>query len=533
MLAGRGVTSMPRTQFAVSYRSMRWQVIARLLTASAKFTFRQRGVGFRVFEPSNDGYGGAVASGLLDAQPTGGAEMALVSLTPARAGLRGRWYRQVYVWVLVGMVLGAATGLLAPAIGKSLGVLGDTFVNLLTMLLGPIIFCMVVGGIGAVANLRQVGAVALRSILYFEVITTIALVLGLAVINVVRPGEGLNIAVGSLKISEEVAKKTSAAESLDWTHYFTQLVPGNVVASFASGAILQILLFSVLVGIAIAVLGERARPVARGIAIIGEILFTVVRFVTCVAPVGVFGAMAYTTANFGVSMLGALVKLILTFYGTAIIFTVVVLGSVLLLIGLAPWRTLRYFKEEVFIALGASSSEVAIPGIVRKLESLGVSKGTAGIAVSAGYSFNLDGTCIYLTLSTMFIAQAVGINLSFGQQLVLLAVMLLSSKGTAGVTGGGFVMLVATVSSLSLIPVAGVMLVFGVDRFMSECRAVVNVLGNAVAGLVVSRWQGEIRPAQVSAIMSSTKTDGSHDEGPDRIPREDRVPENACIRENA
>jgi aerobic C4-dicarboxylate transport protein len=435
--------------------------------------------------------------------------MALVnsadSMTGGRTQARGRWYRQLYVWVLIGMVLGAATGLIAPKFGKSLEILGDSFVSLLTMLLGPIIFCMVVGGIGAVANLRQVGKVALRSVLYFEVVTTIALLLGLVVVNLVRPGAGLNIAAGSLAISDDVAEKTAAGESLQWTHYFTQLIPENIVKSFADGALLQVLFFSVLMGVAIAVLGERARPVARGIQTLNEILFTVVRFVTYAAPVGVFGAMAFTTASFGASLLGALVTLVLTFYGTAIVFVVVVLGAVLLLVGFAPMRTFRYFKDEVLLALGASSSEVAIPGIVRKLENVGVSKGTAGISVSAGYSFNLDGTCIYLTLATMFIAQALGIHLSFGQQVVMLLVMLLSSKGTAGVTGGGFVMLAATISSLGLIPVAGVMLVFGVDRFMSECRAVVNVLGNAVAGLVVSRWQGEIQPAQVGAIMSGSK----------------------------
>jgi aerobic C4-dicarboxylate transport protein len=216
----------------------------------------------------------------------------------------------------------------------------------------------------------------------------------------------------------------------------------------------------------------------------------------------VFGAMAYTAGNFGAASLGALLKLIMTFYATSFVFIVVVLGSILLSVGLRPWRVLRYFRDEVLLALGASSSEVALPGIVRKLENLGVSKGTAGISVTAGYSFNLDGTCIYLTLTTVFIAQALGIELSVGQQVMLLLLMLLASKGTAGVTGGGFVMLTTSVSALGLIPVGGVMLVFGIDRFMSECRAVVNSLGNAVAGLVIGRWQGEIRPAQVHAIMS-------------------------------
>jgi aerobic C4-dicarboxylate transport protein len=416
-----------------------------------------------------------------------------------------RWYRRLYVWILAGMALGAATGLVAPEFGRSLEVLGDTFVSLLTMLLGPIIFCMVVGGITAVANLRHVGAVALRSIVYFEVVTTIALVLGLVVVNVVRPGAGMGVDAASLTVSDEVAERTDAAQSLEWTDYFTQLVPDNVVGSFAEGAVLQILFVAVLFGTALAVIGEPARPIARGVENLSAVLFTMVRFVTYAAPVGVFGAMAYTTGNFGAATIGALLTLIGTFYATSLVFVVVVLGSVLLLVGLNPLRTFRYFRSEILLALGASSSEVAVPGIVRKLENVGVSKGTAGISVSAGYSFNLDGTCIYLTLSSMFIAQALGIELSFGEQLVLLAVMLLSSKGTAGVTGGGFVMLTTTVSSLSFIPVSGVMLVFGIDRFMSECRAVVNALGNAVAGLVIARWQGETTAAEITAIMDGRR----------------------------
>jgi aerobic C4-dicarboxylate transport protein len=425
--------------------------------------------------------------------------------TQVRVSPRRRWYRRLYVWVLVGMALGAATGLVVPEFGRSLEVLGDTFVRLLTMLLGPIIFCMVVGGIAAVANLRQVGKVALRSIVYFEVVTTVALLLGLAVVNVVQPGAGMGVDAAALTLSDDVAERADAARSLEWTDYFTQIVSHNIVGSFAEGAVLQILFFAVLFGIALAVIGEPARPIARGIDRLSQVLFTIVRLVTYAAPVGVFGAMAYTMGTFGAATLGALLELIGTFYVTSVVFVVVVLGSVLIMVGLNPLRTFRYFRSEILLALGASSSEVAIPGIVRKLENVGVSKGTAGISVSAGYSFNLDGTCIYLTLSSVFIAQALGIDLSFGDQIVMLLVMLLSSKGTAGVTGGGFVMLMTTVSSLPFIPVSGVMLVFGIDRFMSECRAVVNALGNAVAGIVIARWQGETTAAGISAIMSGRR----------------------------
>lgn len=420
--------------------------------------------------------------------------MALSTHASTHGGPRARrpWYRRLQLWILVGLVAGAVTGLVAPSFGRGLEPLGTLFVSLLTMLLGPIIFCMVVTGVGAVADLRQVGRVALRSILYFELVTTLALVLGLVAVNVVRPGAGLGIAASSLKISADAADKVDAAQPQSLSDHLLNAVPSNIVASFANGSILQVLVFAVLFGVALAVLGERARPVTRGIERLSEVLFTIVRFVTYVAPIGVFGAMAYTIGSFGSATIGALIKLIATFYATSAIFIVVGLGGVLLLTRLNPVRVFAYFKEEVVLALGASSSEVAIPGIIRKLRGLGASPGTAGISVGAGYSFNLDGTCIYLTLSTLFIAQALGIDLTLGQQLLLLLVMLLSSKGTAGITGGGFVQLTATISSLSLIPVAGVMLVFGVDRFMSECRAVVNSLGNAVAGIVIARLEGEI-----------------------------------------
>ncbi|MBL1111004.1 cation:dicarboxylase symporter family transporter [Streptomyces sp. 110] len=283
--------------------------------------------------------------------------------TRARVPVRRRWYRQLYVWVLAGMVLGAATGLLAPEFGRSMEVLGDTFVSLLTMLLGPIIFCMVVGGIAAVANLCQVGKVALRSIVYFEVVTTIALILGLAVVNLVRPGDGMGVDAHSLKVSAEVAQHTDAGQTLKWTDYFTQLVPDNIVGSFAEGAVLQILFFAVLFGIALAVIGEPARPIARGIEGLSRVLFTIVRLVTYAAPVGVFGAMAYTTGSLGTATVGALLKLIGTFYATSVVFMVVVFGSVLLLVGLSPLRTLRYFRSEILLSAVPRRSSTPSPRV--------------------------------------------------------------------------------------------------------------------------------------------------------------------------
>ncbi|WP_079704237.1 cation:dicarboxylate symporter family transporter [Plantibacter cousiniae (nom. nud.)] len=407
----------------------------------------------------------------------------------------------MYVWVVVGMVVGIIVGFLAPDFGASLEPVGEAFVALITMLLGPIIFCMVVAGVAAVSNLRKLGAVALRSLIYFEIVTTIAMVFGLVAVNVVRPGADLRVDPASLEVTAAAAERIDAAKGMRWSDYFTQLIPSNIVESFATGSILQILVFSVLFGIALTVVGEPAKGVARGVERLGTVLFTIVRFVTYLAPIGVFGAMAYTVGAHGAAVIGGLLKLIGTFYVTSALFLIIVLGGILLLARLNPLSTLRYFREEVLLALGASSSEVALPGIIRKLERVGVEKGTAGVTVSAGYSFNLDGTSIYLSLTTVFIAQALGIDLGLGQQLLLLVIMLLSSKGTGGVTGGGFVMLNATVASTGLVPIAGTMLVLGIDRFMSECRAVVNSLGNAVAGLVIARWQGEITSAEANAIM--------------------------------
>lgn len=424
--------------------------------------------------------------------------MARESLSPKRS----RWFQRLYVWVVAGMVAGVVVGFLAPEFGASLEPVGDAFIALITMLLGPIIFCMVVSGIAAVSNLRKLGAVAMRSLIYFEIVTTIAMIFGLVAVNVVRPGADLRVDPASLEVTAAAAERIDAAKGLQWSDYFTQLIPSNIVESFATGSILQILVFSVLFGIALTVVGEPAKVVARGVDRLSMVLFTIVRFVTYLAPIGVFGAMAYTVGAHGAAVITGLLKLIGTFYVTSALFIVIVLGGVLLLARLNPLYTLRYFREEVLLALGASSSEVALPGIIRKLERVGVDKGTAGVTVSAGYSFNLDGTSIYLSLTTVFIAQALGIDLDLGQQLVLLVIMLLSSKGTGGVTGGGFVMLNATVASTGLVPIAGTMLVLGIDRFMSECRAVVNSLGNAVAGLVIARWQGEITPAGANAIMS-------------------------------
>lgn len=427
-------------------------------------------------------------------------------MVPSRTGVAAPvhkpWYRHLYVWVLAGMLAGALVGLVAPDFGASLQVMGDVFIALLTMVIGPLMFVMIVSGIGAVGDLRGIGAVALRSIAYFQVTTVLALLFAVTAVTLVRPGDGLTIDVGQLDVSDEVSEASAEASTASWSDYVVEMFPENIVASFAEGELLHILIFAVLCGIGLATLGERGRSVARAVDRLGEVLFAIVRLVLYAAPFGVFGAMAYTVGHFGVDAIVSLLKLIGTFYGTSIAFVVVVLGGALLLVRLNPIHVVRYFKDEILLALGASSSEVALPGIVRKLTAVGVRRGTAGMSVSAGYSFNLDGQSIYIVLAGVFISQAVGIELGVGQLLLLLLLVMVMANGTGGVTGGGFVLLTVTLAAFPVIPVAGVMIVFGIDRFMSECRAVVNSFGNAVAGLVIARWQGEVTAAEVNAIMA-------------------------------
>ncbi|QBJ97088.1 cation:dicarboxylase symporter family transporter [Rhodococcus sp. ABRD24] len=439
-----------------------------------------------------------------------------------RRQIRKDWYRQLYVWVLIAMASGAVFGLVTPDVAVELKPIGEAFVDLLTMVIGPIVFCMVVGGVASAGSMKRLGGVAGRSLIYFEIVTTIALLLGLLAVNLIQPGAGMNADADDLEVSEKVQSSIEAGGQLHWYDYILQVIPSNIVEAFAENLILQILVFSVLFAAALLAMGDTGRQIAGSITRVGDALFKVVQIVMWVAPVGVFGAMAYTVGNYGAATLGALAALVGTFYLTSLIFVLVVLGGILAAIGLKPFLVWRYLKDEILLALGASSSEVALPGIVRKLEAAGVPKSTAGVTVGAGYSFNLDGTSIYLTLSTVFIAQALGIDLTLEQQLVMIGTMLLTSKGTAGVTGGGFVMLTTTVSSLSFIPTAGVMLVLGIDRFMSECRAVVNSLGNAVAGLVVARWQREIDPSDVCARMADYIASG-RDSAP-ATPAEDTTP---------
>jgi aerobic C4-dicarboxylate transport protein len=414
-------------------------------------------------------------------------------------------YKQIYFWVLVGIVLGILVGHFFPKTGQALEPIGESFVNLITMVIAPIIFCTVVAGIAGMADLKSVGRIGLKALIYFEVLTTVALILGLVVINVVQPGAGVN--AEPPKLSGDAAGYVEQGEASHWYDFIFHIFPDSFVGAFAEGNILQVLFISILVAIALQLMGEVGRPVTRAIGMIGKVFFQIVRIIMYAAPIGAFGAMAYAIGTYGIDTLTSLFTLIMTFYATAIFFVVVVLGGVAALCGINILKLLRYIKEELLIVLGTSSSETVLPQLMKKIEHLGAPRPVVGLTVPAGYSFNLDGTAIYLTLAAVYIAQAQNVGLSIGQQLGILGVLLLTSKGAAGVTGSGFIVLAATLASVGTIPVAGVMLIFGIDKFMSECRALTNVCGNSVASIFVSKWEGQWDAAYARKVLDSPEDD--------------------------
>ncbi|MBC7373378.1 MAG: C4-dicarboxylate transporter DctA, partial [Frankiales bacterium] len=412
---------------------------------------------------------------------------ALPTASPVTA--RPRFYRQLYFWVLLGIALGIVVGAVAPGVGIALKPLGDTFVNAIKMIITPIIFVTVVAGIASVADLRGFGRIGGKALLYFEVVTTVALLLGMVVMNIVKPGAGVNADPTTIEVSDTVGGYISTANDQSSWHLVTDIVPSSVVGAFAEGNVLQVLFFAVLFGIAVKSLGKAGEPIARGIDNLSVVVFKILKYVMYAAPVGAFGAMAFTIGEYGLDTLTSLGKLIATFYLTALFFVIVVLGLIARSCGVNIFKLLRYLKAELLIVLGTSSSETVLPQLMKKLEHLGAPRQVVGLTVPTGYSFNLDGTCIYLTLAALFVAQAQNVELSIAAQLGILAVLLLTSKGAAGVTGSGFIVLAATLTSTA-IPVAGIMLIFGIDKFMSECRALTNVCGNSVASIVVARWEG-------------------------------------------
>ncbi|WP_239589872.1 C4-dicarboxylate transporter DctA [Streptomyces aureoverticillatus] len=411
------------------------------------------------------------------------------------------WYRQLYFWVLTAIVCGILTGWLWPDVGVGLEPVGTTFVSAIKMLITPIVFLTIVGGIGGVDSLRRVGRVGLKSLVCFQAGTLVALALGLLAVNLFRPGAGVHADPGELRLAGDAAQYVKDGEGQSWWHFLTDVVPSSAVGAFAEGNILQVIFFSVLFGIALKAVGPPGVPIVDGINRLSTVVFKILHYVMLAAPVGAFGAMAFTIGKYGISTLTSLGRLIGLFYGTSLFFVVVVLGTALALLRISIFRLLHYLREEFLIVLGTSSSESVLPRLMTKLTGLGVRRDIVGLTVPTGYSFNLDGSSIYLSLAAVYIAQATDTPLSLGQQLGLLAVMILTSKGSGGVTGAGFIALAATLSSVGTVPAAGIMLIFGIDKFMSECRALTNLAGNSVATLLVTRWEGVLDTARVNRVL--------------------------------
>ena len=411
-----------------------------------------------------------------------------------------RLAHSLYAQVLIAVVAGALLGHFNPPLGEAMRPLGEGFIKLVKMLIAPIVFTTVVTGIAKMGDLKKVGRVGAKALIYFEVLTTLALFIGLAVGKLVEPGAGMNADPATLD-SKVIAGYASAGHSMSTADFLLNIIPKDVVDAFARGDILQVLFFSVLCGVALAALKADGTRMLHLIDEFSHVLFRIIGIIMRVAPVGAFGAMAFTVGKFGIASLAKLGLLIGAFYATSLLFVLVVLGLVLRRTGLSIFKFLRYIRQEILIVLGTSSSESALPLLMAKLEKLGCSKPVVGLVVPMGYSFNLDGTSIYLTLATLFIAQATNTQVSFGQEMEILAVLLLTSKGAAAVTGGGFITLAATLSAVGNIPVAGLALLIGVDRFMSEARAITNLIGNGVAAVVVSRWEGELDHRRALAVL--------------------------------
>lgn len=395
-------------------------------------------------------------------------------------------YQKLYFQVLVAIVIGAAIGFFYPALGVQLKPLGDAFIKLIKMMIAPVIFTTVVIGIARMGNMREVGRVGIKALIYFEVVSTIALAIGLIVVNIYRPGAGINADVSSL---EAASAYTNGVKSTSTVDFLLNIIPSSIVDAFAKGEILPVLLFSILFGLALAHLGDQGKRAVSVLDDFGHGLFGVVGIIMKAAPVGAFGAMAFTIGKYGLDTLLSLGKLMLSVYTTCFFFIAVILGLIARASGFSLWKFLKYIKEEILIVLGTSSSETVLPHIMLKLERMGCAKPVVGMVIPTGYTFNLDGTSIYLTMATVFIAQATNVDLSAMQQLAILGVLLLTSKGAAAVTGGGFITLAATLSTLDTLPVAGLTLLLGVDRFMSEARAITNLIGNGVATIVVAKWE--------------------------------------------
>lgn len=411
------------------------------------------------------------------------------------------FWKTLYFQVLVGIALGVLVGWLWPSFGASLKPLGDGFIKLVKMIITPVIFLTVVTGIAGMADLKAFGRVGGKAMAYFLTFSTLALVVGLVVANVVRPGDGLDVDPATLDTSA-VASYVSAAKEQTVTEFVLHIIPDTAFSAFTSGQILQVLFVAILFGIALALLGTRGEKLLGTLRTLTAVVFRMVHILMYAAPIGAFGAMAFTIGEYGIGTLANLAALVATFYVTSLLFIIVVLGLVARAAGFSLLGLIRYIKDELLLVLGTSSSESAMPLLMEKLERAGCPKPIVGLVVPTGYSFNLDGTNIYMALAALFIAQATNTELSMGDQMVLMAVAILSSKGAAGVTGSGFIVLAATLSVVPAVPVAGMALILGVDRFMSECRAITNFIGNAVATIVVARWEKAVDLDQLRAAFA-------------------------------
>ncbi len=402
-----------------------------------------------------------------------------------------KYLKTLYVQVIIAIVIGIVAGHFYPSFAVQLKPLGDGFIKLIKMMIAPIIFCTIVTGIAGMQNTKKVGRVGLKAILYFEVVTTLALIIGLVVINILKPGVGMNIDPATLD-TKSVENFITESKSQSVGDFLMHVIPENIVNALSTSNILQVLFFSVLLGFALSKIGAKAAPLLKGIQSLEDGLFAIIKIIMKVAPLGALGAMAFTIGKYGLGSLAQLGQLMGSFYITCIVFIVIVLGGILKLVGFNLFRLLAFIKEELLIVLGTSSSEAALPSLINKLEKVGCSEPVVGLVVPTGYSFNLDGTSIYLTMAAVFLAQATNTPLDIGHQVTLLLVLLLTSKGAAGVTGSGFIVLAATLPTVGHIPVAAIALIFGIDRFMSEGRALTNIIGNTVATIVVAKWEKEI-----------------------------------------
>ncbi|MEQ1828381.1 MAG: C4-dicarboxylate transporter DctA, partial [Pirellula sp.] len=405
------------------------------------------------------------------------------------------WYRILYIQVIISVLLGVAFGYTFPGHAKYLQPLGDGFIKLIKMMIAPIIFCTVVHGIASAGDLRKLGRVGIKALLYFEVVSTIALVIGLVVVNVLQPGVGITppgeTYHAEASALQETQKISAKAHSLNLADFILNIIPSTILGAFVSGDLLQVLFVSILIAFAVVGLGERGKPALDWIEEAGKVFFSVMQIVVRAAPIGAFGAMGYTVGVHGIGTLNKLLILMSGFYLTAALFVFVVLGSITWLCGISIFRFLAYIKDELLLVLGTSSSETALPSLMDKMQRLGCSKSTVGIVVPTGYSFNLDGTNIYMSMAAIFLAQATNTPLDLAAQIKLLVIAMLTSKGASGVTGAGFVALAATLEVVPSIPMGSLALLVGIDRFMSECRAITNFIGNAVAALAISRWENE------------------------------------------